>query len=71
MLSLINTGINASLSMDYESGMDDRLMGSDAIRLNEASAIDWRTKGTNHFLEKFLRFFSVLLLIINTQYFNA
>ena len=39
--------------MDYESGMDDRLTGSDAFRLSEASAIDWRTKGTNHFLEKF------------------
>jgi len=39
-------GINASLSSDYESDYDGRIMSGDRdIRLSEASAIDWRAKG--------------------------
>ena len=46
-------GINASLPMDYESDKYDRVTGSDTIRLSEASAIDWRTKGRVKLIKKF------------------
>jgi len=36
-------GINASLSSDYESDYDGRIMSG--LTLSEASAIDWRAKG--------------------------